>query len=156
MKRFQFRPAAVLELRRRQHEAAQRQLVRAQRERDEAARVRDEAIEATAGAEADMHARLHAGADVETIMRHRNWIARQRAAADGKRRAHAARQTDVERATDHVRRTRRQMRALERLRDRAWRAHLTEVGRLEAIELDRLAIVRFTRAKAGGIEGDDN
>jgi flagellar export protein FliJ len=152
MKTFQFRPAALLELNRRRHEAARQQLTRAQRERDAAARVRDDALGAVAAAEKEFRARLAAGADVETVLRHRNWIAQRHAAAEGKQRAVAARQLEVERAATDVRRTHRQLRALERLKDRVGRRYSTEAARLEAIEMDRLAIARFTSAKAGGIE----
>jgi flagellar biosynthesis chaperone FliJ len=156
MKRFHFRPAAVLELSRQRHDAAQGQLARAQQERDKATRLRDEAVNAASRAEDDMTQRLLAGADVETVIRHRNWIAHQRAEAEGRGRAHAARQVEVERATADVRRTRRQMRALERLRDRMWRLHLKEADRHEAVEMDRLALSRFTRAKSGGSECDNH
>ena len=154
MKRFDFRPAAVLELRRREYDLAQEQLARAQQERERAERAVVAADAATAHAEAEYLARLTAGEEADALARHRDWIASRRAGAEGCRRKHAERQLAEERAAANVRRTHRQVRVLERLRDRVWRAYQLECRRLDAIEMDRLAITRYTRRTAGGIDRD--
>jgi flagellar biosynthesis chaperone FliJ len=154
MKRFHFRPAAVLELRRLEHDVARAQLVCAQQEREHAERAVVAAEAATADAEADYRTCLTAGDEADALARHRNWIASRRAGAEGCRRGYAERQLAQERAAANVRRTHRQVRVLERLRDRAWRTYQHECRRLDAIEMDQLAMTQYTRRKAGGIDDD--
>jgi flagellar export protein FliJ len=154
MKRFHFRAATVLHLRQRQYAIAQTELARAQAERDiAAARVRD-AEAAVRGAEDQFRNQLVKGGDAGELQRHRNWITRQHAGAETCRRQLAERLDAVERATAHVRRTHRQSRVLERLRDRAWRDYQAEARREDLIAMDELAVIQYARRMEGDSNGD--
>jgi len=154
MKRFHFRAATVLNLRQRQYAIAQTELARAQGERDASgARVRD-AEEAVRRAEGEFRHQLVQGGDAGALERHRNWITRQHAGAEACRRQLAERLAAVERATAHVRRTHRQSRVLERLRDRAWRDYQAETRRQDRIAMDELAVIQYARRMEGDSNGD--
>jgi flagellar biosynthesis chaperone FliJ len=57
----------------------------------------------------------------------------------------AERQIEVERAAADVRRTHRQVLVLENLRDRSWADYQEEARRLDAIDMDQLAVTQFAR-----------
>lgn len=152
---FRFRAAAVLNLRRRQHELAQTQLARTQQERDAAARVVREAEEARHSAEREYRALLDAGGAAGALERHRNWIARRQAETDGRRRQLEEQHLAVHHSAANVQHAYTQVRMLERLRDRAWRKYQDEVRRREAIEMDCLAVIQYARRMGGGIDCDD-
>jgi len=145
MKRFRFRPAAVLALRRTEYEAARGHLARAQQERDAARRALVEADAEVARAAARYRDELASTPTMAAIERHRNWMTRLKAGAEACRRADAERQAAEERAAAQVRLAHRRLRVLERFRDRAWRKYDQECRRLEAIEMNQFAIVQFTR-----------
>jgi len=145
MKRFQFRAAKVLDLRRREHDAALAQLSRVQQLRDSAAAAASAADTAVEGAQREYRDRLAEGGEASTFERHRNWIAGLHAGAESCRRQLAVRQTEVERATADVRRTHRQVLVIEKLRERAWQAYQEENRRLDAIAMDQLAVTQFAR-----------
>ena len=85
------------------------------------------------------------GREAAIFERHRNWIIGQRAGAESCRRQLAQRQIEVERAAADVRRTHRQVLVLENLRDRAWQDYQDETRRLDAIEMDQLAVMQYAR-----------
>jgi flagellar export protein FliJ len=145
MKRFQFRAAKVLDLRRREHDAALAQLSRIQQLRDSAADAVSAAEQGVERAQRDYRDRLAEGGDAVTFERHRNWIIGQSAGAERCRRQLAERQIEVERAAADVRRTHRQVLVIEKLRDRAWRDYQEEARRLDAIAMDQLAVTQFAR-----------
>jgi flagellar biosynthesis chaperone FliJ len=152
---FRFRAAAVLDVRRGQHELAQTQLAHAQQERDAAARVVCEAEEAGHRAEREYRASLDAGAAADALERHRTWIARRQAETDDRRRQLEERHLAVHHSAANVRRTYTQVRVLERLRDRAWRKYQDDVRHREAVEMDYLAVIQYARRMGGGIDCDD-
>jgi flagellar export protein FliJ len=155
MKRFHFRAATVLNLRKRQYDMAQVELARVQRERDTAGGAVRDAEDALSRAEGEYRERLVMGGEACALERHRYWITRQHAGAESCRRRLTLRQLEVERATADVRRTHRQSRVLERLRDRAWRDYREEARRQEALEIDQLAVIQYARRMGGGTDHDD-
>jgi flagellar export protein FliJ len=153
MKDFRFRAAAVLDLRREQFQVAQAELARIRNHRDAAvSRVR-EADDAVCFAERDFQQVLAAGGAPGVFERHRNWIFRQRADADACRRRLVEWQAAIDRAVADLQESHRQVQVLERLRDRMKHQHDLESRRLEVIEVNELAIMRFARGlRRGGIE----
>jgi flagellar biosynthesis chaperone FliJ len=145
MKKFQFRAAKVLDLRRRQHDLTLAELSRMQQQRDSAAAAVVASDQAVASAQRDYRDCLIEGGESVTFERHRNWIVGQRAGAESCRRHLAKRQIEVERAAADVRRTHRQVLVLENLRDRAWQDYQVETRRLDAIEMDQLAVTQYAR-----------
>jgi flagellar export protein FliJ len=152
MKPFRFRAAAVLDLRRRQHEHAETQLARAQAERDAAQRAVAAAEAACARAHAEYREQLGTNHTAGLHERHRNWIARKQRETEDQRRQLDARLLEVHRATAEVQGTYMRLRALERLRDRAWRTYQDETRRRDAIDMDHLAVMQHARRTRGGIE----
>jgi flagellar export protein FliJ len=77
--------------------------------------------------------------------------------ADAYRRTAAVSAATAQRAAASVREAFQRRRALEQLRDRAWRRHQREVARADQRAMNELASLRFLAqaAKAGGIHGDD-
>jgi len=155
MKPFHFRATVVLELRRRQHKDAEAQLARAQEERDGAQRAVDAAVAACAQARAEYRQQLSASHTAGLHERHQNWIDRKQGETEDRRRQLEARELAVRRATAEVQHTYMRLRALERLRDRAWRAYQDEARRRDAIEMDYLAVMQHARRTTGGIDCDD-
>ncbi len=148
MKRFVFRPAAVLDLRGRQHEAAQAQLAQAQQERDRASAAVAAAEAHVARAQGELHDELTRGGTVDVFARHRTWIEQLAGGTDRCRAAFAEQQQQVERAAAYVRRTHRQLRVMERLRDRAWKTYQGESRRHDMNAMDHLAVTRYARRPA--------
>jgi len=145
MKKFQFRAAKVLDLRRREHDLALAELSRTQQLREKAAAALSAAVEAIDRAEREYRARLVEGGEAATFERHRNWIVGLRAGAESCRRLLAQRQIEVERAAANVRRTHRQVLVLENLRERAWKDYQDETRRQDAIAMDQLAVTQYAR-----------
>jgi flagellar export protein FliJ len=144
---FRFRADVVLRLRHKQDEAAQRALALACADRQAAdlacadARARlDDGLHRAARAEASPH-------DAHTRAWHRNWIIRLRRDADASR----ATLDDRRRVAEAARRTaieaRRDLRAMEKLRERASKAHERSARIAEQKALDLLATLQHaTRA----------
>jgi flagellar export protein FliJ len=145
MKKFVFRAAKVLDLRRRQHDLALAELARKQEEREKASLAVSVADAAVDAAQAGYRQCLVAGGDTATFERHRTWILVRRAGAERCRGLLVEREHEVERAAAHVRHTHRQVLILEKLREREWQHHQAEARRLESNDMDQLAVTQFAR-----------
>ncbi len=143
MRPFRFRAGAALLLRRKQEDAARLDLARAERAR-EAALARAEAAAASArqAAETETEARRH-GVEAWRIEWHRTWITKKQLEADAGRQAAAVSAEAADRAAAEVRLAYQRRRALERLRDRAWRRHQLEAAREEGKAMNELAGLRY-------------
>jgi flagellar biosynthesis chaperone FliJ len=155
MKAFHFRAASILHLRRTQHEQAETQLARTQQERDAARRIVRAADEACDDAERAYRAELDAVHAAGAVERHWNWIALKQAERADRQRRLDERRLEVHRATRAVQETFMRLRALERLRDRAWQRYQVDARRHDAIEMDQLAVIQYARRTGGGIACDD-
>jgi flagellar FliJ protein len=148
MRPFTFRPAAVLELRRRQEETARDVLARAHAERTRAEAGLAAALEAVTRARQAFRADLQTANAVARAGWHRSWIERLLRDVDVRRRVAAMAADVVARASAAVRDAMQQRRVLERLRDRTWRRYQVESPRAELQEMDRLAGLRYAAAAA--------
>lgn len=143
MKPFKFRAAAALGLRRERDRDAQRRLALADTvvRSTEAARLR--AYAARDGVRADIAGRMRKGVESGLLEWYRNWmLLSERTVVESERvveRARAERHT-AQTAAVHAR---RDLRALETLRDRCWRRYVQAVDRAEQRELDALAVQQF-------------
>lgn len=157
MRPFRFRASVVLDLRRKEEDAAQQHLVQAQNMRDLAeARVR-EAQQAAAIAAGTCEALQTTGTEGWRLGWHQSWIRKQRLEVDACRQATVVSAAAVERATISVGAARQRRRALERLRDRAWQRHQVETIRQESREMNMAATLRyFTHAVGGEANNDDD
>jgi flagellar export protein FliJ len=140
---FTFRAQPALDLRRREHEAAQRALARADAERQHARVVLDAAERAAAHArrEADDAARTAGGhADREW---YRFWIVR----LDRERGAAMVNLQRHEEAVAHARsaclQARQRCEALARLREKAYAAYLADAAAAEKKVVDELSTQRY-------------
>jgi flagellar biosynthesis chaperone FliJ len=140
--RFVFRAAAALDLRRKREESAQRArleaaaaLQRAEAAADAARAALDEGL-ARGAAEQDPSRRLW----------YRTWMTRQHQEIARRRAMAADRRDALDAATAAWQRAHRDVRALERLRDRMQAAWATAVRRAEQKELDWLGCVQYALA----------
>ncbi|MGD9906096.1 MAG: flagellar export protein FliJ [Vicinamibacterales bacterium] len=158
MRPFRFRPAALLELRRRQEDAAREVLTRAQDVQARADQAVVRAGEAVLEAARALGRVQRDGATAATLAWHRSWIFRLRHDVDQRRLAAARAATIVEGASVVVRDAVQRRRVLERLRDRAWRRHRLEADREHAREMDSVATARYfaQRTDAGGCDRVDD
>ena len=145
MKAFRFRPESVLELRRRQRDAAQAALAAAERAKLEAEADLARSIEAHAAADESYRQTLAAGGDVAAFERHRNWIARLRAEKDRRTAVVNERGQAVAAATALVQSAHQSVRVVERLKDRARRRYDEAVRQQELKEMDHIAALRYAR-----------
>jgi flagellar export protein FliJ len=141
MARFRFRPQAALELRRREHDAAQRELARADAERQRLASL----VDAAAARMARARDESDTAADPGRQEWYRFWIV-------GLEHEHATLRDALHRqdAVVAARRTacldaRKRQEALERLRERAYAAHLAVEAEHERKTIDEVAAQRFAR-----------
>lgn len=153
MKPFRFRAEPILAWRRRLADEARVAVVRA----NESVRA---AVQHVADAEArssraadDFRRAVAAYTDIETIVRHRNWIDREQAHAAASRVRRDQRQREADAALDVLQRAMRHVRVLEKLRDRAWRRHQNLERRQDMKALDELATQRFVRHQLGRAVG---
>ena len=154
MKPFSFRGARLLEWRRLQRDAAQREYVRASElTRATATRLAD-AEEQCARASREYRATLTAAVDTSTIERYRNWIDRGQRHALDCRRLHQERVRESGTAALALQRATREVKAMERLRDRARERYDDEQRRMEMKDLDQLATLQFARKARGGADRD--
>ena len=147
---FRFRAAPLLALRQRQFDATQERLARANEDVAVAERLLDTAQLAADGANTGYREALDRGSDNASLERHRNWIVQQRSHVDTRRRTQADCCGVAATASDAVIAAHRQVRVLERLRERASRRHETEVRRREMKEIDLLATLQYARRMAEG------
>jgi len=87
---------------------------------------------------------------VRTQEYHRNWLHRQLAGARAelaqRQKALASKRRDLAEAT-------KQLRVIEKLRERQWQRHLTEVKREEQTISDEIAITRYLRVSSAVAQG---
>ena len=152
MRPFRFRAAIVLDLRQKQDEAAQRDLGRARADLAAAQAAADAAQAALAAAMARA-AEAEAAAEGVTVLQwYRNWMAgRQHDVAQARQRVAGCREA-LERATAAAVKARRDLRVIERYRDRVWRAWQREAEREEQKALDWMGTLQHAarRAAPGG------
>ena len=143
MPAFVFRPQAALDLRKREEEAAQRVVSEARVVSDRAAQLFADAQTAFDGGFARAAALDASGGSITDVIWHRNWIRslrRELVRAE----AHAEdRRVQLEAAEQALVTARERVKALERLRERAYAAHLERERREEQKAMDDLATLRF-------------
>ncbi|MGE3276348.1 MAG: flagellar FliJ family protein [Vicinamibacterales bacterium] len=150
---FRFRAQAALDLRRQREEAADRALAVAQAAVRAAEAEVAAAREALEGAYRDGAAGVAAATAAHELAWYRNWITRRQQALAAKRRAEQERRAEAHRAQEAAMQARRDRMALDKLRDRAWRAHQLAERRAEQKELDLLGALKHgARAQAAGGE----
>ena len=156
MKAFRFRASAALDLRRKEEESARLRLAQAQ---NALAHTQQRVIDADSSVR-DAGARFVAmqseGTQAWQLSWHQSWIRKQRLDADACRKTAAVSASVVERATASVSVAHQKRRALERLRERAWRRHELETGRQESRDMNQLANLRYLALAAddGGRRDD--
>lgn len=150
MSRFIFRGQRVLDWRQVQEDAARKEFLRA----SATARA---ALERALAADADRERtireyreRMATALDVDTIERYRNWIRRQQTHAEALHRAHAELEVVVNTARAALQLAQRNVKVMERLRDRAAARH-QEAERLADLKaLDELATLQYVRRRMEG------
>lgn len=148
---FRFRAQAALELRRQREDAAERTLAVATASVRAAEAQVHEAAESLAdamqrGAEAQAEA-----TGAHDLIWYRNWITRQQQALAVRRQTEHERRAEAHRAAEAAMLARRERMALDKLRDRAWRAYQLEERRAEQKDLDLLGALKHGAAtQAGG------
>ena len=158
MRPFRFRPAAVLELRRREEEAVRDVMVRAEAARlDAETRVRL-AGETLREAVAALRTAESRGVAVGELLWHRTWIHRKRLEVEGRRQAALLAAVEASKAAVALREAVQRRRVLEKLRDRAWRRYAIDATRAHAREMDEVASLRAAAATidSGGSDADDH
>ena len=145
MRPFVFRAQVALDLRRKREEDAQRAL--------------GAANAAVLRAEADLEASVHAcddskhraademreRGDVATQMWYRNWILRQQREIAVRRDTVTDRRSDADNARARATKTHIDVKVLEKLHEKKWRAYTDEERRAEQKEIDWLAVLRSSR-----------
>ena len=142
-KPFVFRASRVLDWRKRQVDAARLAVLRAQESAREAETRVTDAEARTARAAADLRHALGAPVGADTIVRHRNWIDREQAHAVSCRRTRDEARLAVNAASLVLQQAMRDMKMMERLRERAQERHQAEARREEMNALNELATSRF-------------
>jgi flagellar export protein FliJ len=141
---FRFRAQLVLDLRRRELASAQADLARAERDRDAARQGVAAATAALTGAQQDAAVHGSNRQSAQELQWYRFWILR----LDHERRAAAAaleaRQAAVAAASAACVRAKQRCESLERLREKALRAHHLKEADAERKLIDELATRRFT------------
>lgn len=151
MSEFRFRAAAALELRRHQERAAAAAFGRADAALRDATALVEQARVARQSAQNTLTDLQGRGTDIATLLWHRNWISRSAEAVDRLARDVSVRAKAVHEAERIWREARQRYRALERMRERAWRRFQDEQQRLELKRIDELAVLRH----AIGADGSD-
>jgi len=142
---FRFRAAPLLEWRQKADERARLLLSRAEAAaRAEAARAA-EADARLEGARSSYREALATTVDASDLDAHRHWIARHEREAERARQSSESARRALDEAAQAAALARRQLRVVERLRDRALRRHLDAERRLELKEIDHLATVQYAR-----------
>ena len=142
MPAFQFRAAVVLDLRAREEDAAKnaRSLAEARFREAESALATEEARRRDA--QTDLAGLERRGADLGTLLWHRNWIVRLAGSVDLLKRELNRRAEQVREAERLWREARRRRLVIERMRDRAWRRFQIDEARRDQKAMDELARIR--------------
>jgi flagellar export protein FliJ len=143
MAQFRFRAAAALDLRQRTEERAKRALGDAQAALDRAERALEEA---RAALDATLASGASAVADPGLSIWYRNWITRQRHELQRRRAMVADRRAAADAAVAVLQAAHRDVRVLERLRDRLHSEWALAERRKEQKELDWIGSVRHALA----------
>jgi len=140
---FRFRAQVALDLRRKQDDDAQRAFGAARQARLAAERVAEG--EERALAEGNLRASIEEAREWDTsrAVWYRNWMRRQQQVIAAALARVEERRQDELAAADRALEARRRVRALERLRDRPWKAFQTEEQRREQKEFDILGGLRY-------------
>ncbi|HVB38502.1 MAG TPA: flagellar FliJ family protein [Vicinamibacterales bacterium] len=154
MRPFRFRAAIVLELRQKQDEEAQRALGRAKAEVLTAQTALDGAA-AALGAAMRRAAEAEASAEEVTLLQwYRNWMAGRQADVTHCREQLEARRAVMRTAAQAALKARRELRVIERYRERVWQAWQRDALREEQKELDLLGTMQYAaRHLAPGGQG---
>jgi len=143
MRPFQFRADAALEVRRKHDEAAQRSLAVAGGAARAAPPGGANAIKRIDGASREAAKTWQAEGGVDQLIWQGNWMVALQRDVSRARQALADRENDERRAAEIAQHARMQVRVLERLKERAWRAWQLASRRAEQKALDELASLRF-------------
>ena len=145
MRPFRFRADGVLEIRRRFRDTAQARLAREEHALRAAARAVEQAASAIDEAEQAYRTALATGHDVTEFGRHRNWIDQLRRRLERVREGLEVQTRAVASAREALRLADRDVRVLERLRERALAKYQLNVRRDEMKQLDEFAALQFGR-----------
>ncbi|MDH4064624.1 MAG: hypothetical protein OEW19_09500 [Acidobacteriota bacterium] len=156
MRPFRFRAAAGLVMRRKQEDTARQHLAKAQSARQRAEDRAGAAAQAAERAAAEDADARRAGAEGWRLQWHQSWIIKKRLEADAGRQAAAVSAEAADRAAAAVQLAYQRRRALERLRDRAWRRHQIDVGREELRDMNELATLRYHAPPVGSTTTDED
>ncbi len=147
MGRFRFRLEAVLELRRKRETEAKRALAEAQG----LTRVAGESVAAAEDALRESQARaldeLSSEHATTSAVWHRNWMTRLRDDLEAAQERLRERQANEAKAAERARAARRDVRALERLRQRAWQEYIDGELRAQQHGLDEFATLRVAAGR---------
>src|SRR3954447_5972529 len=143
MSQFKFRAAAALDVRQKREELAQRALADAQGAVERAERAVDEARHSLDDTMARGAVEAH---DPGLRIWYRNWIVRQQQEIARRRAMAADRRVALDVATARLQSAHRDVRVLERLRDRLQAAWSLSERRKEQKELDWLGSVKYALA----------
>jgi flagellar export protein FliJ len=140
---FSFRPEIVLNLRRREEEAARQALARQRALRDQAHGLVAAAREAVAEAGRRLDSAAAHGSTHGALEWHRSWIARLRLGVHAAMRAATEADQAAGRAAVALNQAMQKRRVLERLRERAWQKYCVVRDRAHIQEMDQLASLRY-------------
>src|SRR5688572_27174360 len=143
MATFRFRPQVALDLRKREEDAAQLVVAQARVESDRAAQAHADAQVAFDTGSARAAAVDFAGGTVTDTIWHRNWIRSLRRELVRTEAQAEDRRVQLEAAEQALVVARERVKALERLKERAWTAHLERERQDEQKAMDDLATLRF-------------
>ncbi len=139
-KRFVFRLATLLRVRELREQDAERKVAAKQAEIARTERQRDEAI---AAIERERQALLgrqrQAALDTTGVVRGRAWIAHQQGVITRAELQKAALRTELEKLQDAWREAHKNVRIIEKLRERRWQAHQHQVRKQTQAETDEVA-----------------
>jgi flagellar export protein FliJ len=148
MKAFKFRGAKLLDWRRLQADQARIAFVRAAESARETAELLERAEASARDTVREFLDVMRSAVDVPTIERYRNWIAVLRLRVTACERTHAERQLLADQAGAALQTAMRNVKIMERLRDRAERRHRESERQLEMKVINELATMRFARRQA--------
>ena len=149
---FRFRADIVLDLRRREEEAARTALARQRAVCDRAHAALAAARDAVLDAGRALDSAAASGTTHGTLEWHRSWIVRLRLAVQAAMRLAAEADQAAGRAALALNQAMQKRRVLERLRDRAWRKYTLARDRAHIQDMDQLASLRYAAQalEAGG------